>query len=102
MNPTADTTPTTDRTTRFTTALRLLRRDRAPGGDYRPTDEPLVDAWNHIQERCANDRTQAAEHIDRFLHEYLDDLRDLAERAQDGCGPTLLLDRIERAVAAVA
>ena len=63
--------------------------------------EPLVDAWNHIQERCASDRTRAADHIDRFLREHLDDLHDLARRAEDGCGPSLLLDRIERAVAAV-
>lgn len=102
MNPLTTDPATPDRTARFAIALRLLSQDRAACGEYRPSDEPLVAAWQEIQERCAADRTRAADHIDRFLRTHLDDLHDLALRARDGQGPTSLLDRIERAVLAVA
>lgn len=92
------TNPEYTRPARFYQVLRLLGQERAPGGDYYPSDDDILRDWAVTRRHCADDRHAAARHLDSFLICHLGTVRDLMVRAACGHAPGRLLDEIEAEV----
>jgi hypothetical protein len=85
---------------RLRQAAAVLRQERAPGADYYPADDEIIQAWAAAKDAAGGGQGDWPGQLDRFLAAYLDCVRDLMLRARSGRAPARLLDELESAVCA--
>jgi hypothetical protein len=94
----ADTLNPPTRRERLRAAAERLRQPGAVATDFYPQDDLAIEAWIHCRARCAEDRGNALDHLERFLDDHAALLDDLIWRVHFRNGPATFLDDIGRTI----